>query len=188
MKLFSPITRKRVKPLLATSVLVIAAAGMAAAAGHGVAQRPSAKTMPAGLPVLVRAWNPATGELVGWMPMNRVAITLELLPGQKGTPSFDLNNAVNAHFPYRPFDAVKYGRLRVVSKTLTLEGRKWIPADEAPNIVRIHKLAFLVKDIDFGDSKWQRPTAVNPASQTGFGPGAVGGGPPLPKLAAHGRK
>ena len=124
---------------------------------------PSPSTAPQEL-LLVRAWNPETGELIGWMPLHRVAITLQQLG--EGTPSFDLNDAVAVDFPYRPKASAKYGAVHVASETASFQGRQWIPAESTPNIVYVRHLTFYVKVIDFGESQWRRSTVVNPLRQT----------------------
>jgi hypothetical protein len=148
---------------VAVCLLALAGAGLASLAGRSAAQTQSMFRIPPGELMLVRSWNPGTGELIGWMPMNRVAITLGLLPGQKHLPSFEMNSAVTVHFPYRPSAAVKYGRLPVARKTVTEDGHEYALVPIAANLVRIYKLEFYVKSIDFGDSKWRQPTAVDVA-------------------------
>lgn len=48
----------------------------------------------------MRAWDPKSGELVGWLPMHRVAITLRLIGPI--APDFDLNEAITVTLPSRP--------------------------------------------------------------------------------------
>ena len=124
---------------------------------------PGPSTAPQEL-LLVRAWNPETGELIGWMPLHRVAVTLQQLG--EGTPSFDLNEAVAADFPYRPNATPTHGGVHLASQTAIFQGRKWIPAESEPNIIRIRDFTFLLKVIEFGESKWRRSTVINPLSQT----------------------
>jgi hypothetical protein len=124
--------------------LALMALGLVAFTGKSAAQEEAAVSeVPTGLLMLVRAWEPKTGELIGWMPMHRVALTLGQLTKDQGTPTFDLNEAVTVDFPYRPKDAAKYGRLYVRQETATFQGRKWVPLEVAPNLVRIHNLIFL---------------------------------------------
>jgi hypothetical protein len=64
-----------------------------------------------------------------------------------------LDEVLTVDFPYRPKDAAKYGRLRVIQETTNFQGREWVPLEQAPNLVRIHKLTFYVKSIDFVELK-----------------------------------
>jgi hypothetical protein len=108
--------------------------------------------------LLVRAWNPETGELLGWMPFHRVAITLQRLG--EGTPGFDLNEALTVDFPYRPKASAKYAAAHVAAETANFQGRQWIPAESIPNIVYVRHIPFYVKVIDFGESNGQRPGPI----------------------------
>ena len=47
--------------------------------------------------LLVRAWDPKSGELVGWMPLHRAAITLQQVSPQP--INLDLNDAVSVKLP-----------------------------------------------------------------------------------------
>jgi hypothetical protein len=109
--------------------------------------------------LLIRAWNPKSGELVGWLPIHQVAMTME----QLGPPMarFDPNEAVTVFLPYRPKSRVKAGELCIAPSTATFQGRKWLPADRELNIVRIHNFLFYIKSIVFGDLKWRPPDSVN---------------------------
>ena len=139
--------------------------GLATFTGKSAAQEAAVTEVPTGSLMLVRAWEPKTGELIGWMPMHRVALTLRQLAKDERTPTFDLNEAVTVDFPYRPKDPVKYGRLLINHETATLQGREWTPLEQAPNLVRIHNFIFYVKSIDFVESTWRAPAAVDPVSQ-----------------------
>jgi len=140
-------------------------ARLATCVGRIPAQQQSTSEVPAGLLMLVRACEPKTGELIGWMPMHRVALTLQQLAEEKGTPTFDLNQALTVDFPYRPKDAAKYGRLLVMHETASFQGREWMPIQQTPNLVHIHKFTFYVKSIDFVESRWRRSTVVDSVSQ-----------------------
>jgi hypothetical protein len=114
--------------------------------------------------LLIRAWNPTTGELVGWMPMHRMALTLQRLGGRPA--SFDLNEAVAVRLSYRPQAAVRYGEVRAAPDALTFQGHQWLPAERDPNIVYVRGVTFYVKSMIFGDSKWRRPSAPSAVGQT----------------------
>jgi hypothetical protein len=159
-------TKKKTRSITVSAwLLALIAPGLASFTGKSAAQETAVSEVPAGLLMLVRAWEPKTGELIGWMPMHRVALTLRQLEKEEGTPTFDLNEAVTVDFPYRPKDAAKYGRLRIVHETATFEGREWMPLEKTPNLVRIHNLIFYVRSIDFVESKWRTPAVVGPVSQ-----------------------
>ncbi len=145
---------------------VVTTLGLATFTGRISAQQESTSEVPGGLLILVRAWQPKTGELIGWMPMHRVALTLQQLAKEQGTPTFDLNEALTVDFPYRPKDPAKYGRLHVMHETATFQGCDWVPVNQTPNLVRIHSFTFYVKTIDFGESKWRRATIPSPSTQT----------------------
>ena len=159
--------QKRTKGYIAMPgcLLGLTTLGLATCVGRIPAQQQSTSEVPAGLLMLVRAWEPKTGELIGWMPMHRVALTLQQLAEEKGTPTFDLNQALTVDFPYRPKDAAKYGRLLVMHETASFQGREWMPIQQTPNLVDIHKFTFYVKSIDFVESRWRRSTVVDSVSQ-----------------------
>jgi hypothetical protein len=106
--------------------------------------------------LLVRAWDPKSGELVGWLPMHRAAMTLKQVG--PGTLDFDLNEAVTIDLPYRP--SSDRDELRIAPDYATFQGQKWLPVQRDVNIVRIKKCMFYVKTIAFGNSKWR--TAARP--------------------------
>lgn len=108
--------------------------------------------------LLVRAWNPETGELLGWMPLHRVALNLQRLG--EGTLRFDQNEAVTVDFPYRPKAAIKNGAVHVATESASFQGRQWIPAESTPNIVYVRHVAFYVKEIDFAESNWRSPAPI----------------------------
>ncbi len=158
--------RKKTRSITVSAwLLALMAPGLVTFTGKSAAQEAAVSEVPTGLLMLVRAWEPKTGVLIGWMPMHRVALTLRQLAKEQGTPTFDLNEAVTVDFPYRSKDPAKYGRLRIVHETATFEGREWMPLEQTPNLVRIHNLIFYVKSIDFVESKWRTPTVVGPVSQ-----------------------
>jgi len=159
------IVKKTANSARSAFLLALMVPGLATFTGKSAAQEAVVSQVPTGSLMLVRAWEPKTGELIGWMPMHRVALTLGQLAKGQGTPAFDLNEAVTVDFPYRPKDATKYGRLRVIHETATFQGREWVPLDQAPNVGRINNLIFYVKSIDFVESRWRAPAAVSPVSQ-----------------------
>jgi len=158
-------TRTKGDVAISGYLLALTTLGLVTFTGRIRAQQESTSEVPAGLLMLVRAWEPKTGELIGWMPMHRVALTLRQLTKEEGTPTFDLNEAVTVDFPYRPKDPAKYGRVRVIHETATFQGREWMPLDQAPNLVRIHNFIFYVKSVDFFESQWRTPAVVDPVSQ-----------------------
>jgi hypothetical protein len=147
-------------------LLALMATGLTTFTGKSAAQEVAVGEVPTGSLMLVRAWEPKTGELIGWMPMHRVALTLRRLAKQEGTPTFDLNEAVTVDFPYRPKDPAKSGRLYSAQETATFQGREWMPLEQAPNLVRIHNFIFYVRSIDFVESKWRGATLPSPSTQT----------------------
>ncbi len=167
MRRLSEVTKKTRRTMVVFALsLTLLATGLATFTGKSAAQEAAASEVPTGLLMLVRSWEPKTGELNGWMPMHRVALTLRQLGKEERTPTFDLNEAVTLDFPYRPKDPVRYGRLYVRQETATFQGREWMPLEQAPNLVRIHDFIFYVRSIDFVEAKWRTSTVVSPFNQT----------------------
>jgi hypothetical protein len=106
--------------------------------------------------LLVRAWDAKSGELVGWLPMHRAAMTLKQVG--PGTPGFDLNEAVMIDLPYRPNS--DRDEVRIAPDYVSFQGQKWLPVQRDVNIVRIKKCIFYVKTIAFGNSKWRTAARV----------------------------
>ena len=141
--------------------LLCATAGMSPVLGaddRNQASLPSQQEL-----LLVRVWNPRTGELGGWMPIHRVAITLQRV----GTETLDLelNDCVSVNFPHRPAAPVKDGA-SIALGVVTFGGRQWLPLESNLNLVHIRNSTFYVKAIDFGESKWRRPAMPSVSSQT----------------------
>lgn len=113
--------------------------------------------------ILVRSWDSETGELVGWMPANHLAIVLQRL-GSRG-PRLNVNEAVTVDFPYRPGKAVERGEVRIADDVVVRQGKRWLPLDTNVNLVRVGKWVFYVKTIIFGESKWRRAAEPGPQRQ-----------------------
>ena len=99
--------------------------------------------------LLVRGWNPTTGELVAWMPTHSVAITLEWL--SRGVKGFQPNEAVTMYLPHRPYSPATDDAVAIAGGSVTFNGRKWLPVETDPNInvVRICGEFFFIKTIAF---------------------------------------
>ncbi len=108
--------------------------------------------------MLVREWNPETGELVGWLPIHRATMRLILLEHQ--TPRFDLNDAVTIDWLPRPNLSPTTGQVLVTPTPRVFEGESWVPTKRDANVVRIAKRLFLIRSIILGESKWRLPTQV----------------------------
>ncbi len=108
--------------------------------------------------LLVRAWNPRNGELIGWMPSHRAAITLQLVVGK--TPELNLNDAETMAWLPRPDSPGSGGDVRISPAPRLFEGEKWLPLKRAANLVRIRKRLFLIRAIEFGESEWRRSAGV----------------------------
>jgi hypothetical protein len=102
--------------------------------------------------LLVRAWNPTTGELVGWMPTHSLGMTLERLSGQG---NLEANEAVTMYLPHRPKSPLTDDAVSLSPDAVSFRGHKWLPVehDSNVNIVRIGKACFYIKAIEFGESK-----------------------------------
>ena len=105
--------------------------------------------------LLVREWDPKTGELIGWMPLHRIAIMLQQVSPQSLT--LDLNDAVPIKMPLRPGEFDRQA-VKIAPAPITVEGQKYIPIEREPNLVRVKKCLFYVKSIVFGESKYRNPT------------------------------
>jgi hypothetical protein len=105
--------------------------------------------------LLVRTWNPKTGELTGWMPTHRLAMTLQQLGAP--TASFDLNEAM--YFPSRPARVTDGEGVRIAPRAVSFEGRIGSPSS-ATQISCGYINFFSISTIVFGDSKWRRSAIV----------------------------
>lgn len=106
--------------------------------------------------LLVRAWDPNSGELVGWMPLHRVAITLQQVSLR--ALSLDLNDAVTIKLLGTSRGVRRIDDVSVAPEATTFQGQKWLPVEREPNLVRVKKCLFYVKSIVFGESKWRLPS------------------------------
>jgi hypothetical protein len=77
--------------------------------------------------LLVRAWNPATGELIGWLPMHRLEITLKNVAGVN--PDFKLNQAATLRWPDYLKEGFPHGTLKLATGAMTIKGYPWIPIE-----------------------------------------------------------
>jgi hypothetical protein len=103
--------------------------------------------------LLVRAWNPTTGELVGWMPAHNLAVALEQLNGK--ALKLEHNQVITMYLPRRPQSPLRDDGLSLSPDAVTFRGRKWLPLEQDPeiNIVRIDHVPFYLKAIVFDDFK-----------------------------------
>lgn len=109
-----------------------------------------------GILMLVRQWDPGTGDLVGWLPTHCAAMRLTILGDRK--PAFDLNEPVTIEWlPRREPDYDKK-QVFISPEPRVFEGERWVPAKHDGNVVRIAKHLFLIRSIIFGDSQWRRAT------------------------------
>jgi hypothetical protein len=108
--------------------------------------------------MLVREWDPKTGDLVGWLPVHRAAIRLTSLDTTQ--LNFDLNEAVTIRWIPRPKAYSNTGELRVSPEPRVFEGEGWLPVKRDSNVVRVAKHLFLIREIFLGDSKWRHASQV----------------------------
>ncbi len=106
-----------------------------------------------GVLLLVRGWDPKSGQLVGWMPMHGAAITLQSIDLEP--LNFNLNESVVMKMPYRPGALTERNEVRIAPEAKNFEGRKWLPVIREVNLVRIRKSFFYVKSIVFDETKWR---------------------------------
>ncbi len=140
--------------LVAMSAL--AAAGAEAAIGRGGELQPEASTTL----MLVREWNPESGTLVGWLPIHRAALHLRLLDAMPA-PQLDLNDAVQVSWLPQRGVGPAAGHVAVSPEPRSFEGEAWLPVRRDANLVRIAKRLFLIRAIEFGESKWRLPTTFS---------------------------
>jgi hypothetical protein len=108
--------------------------------------------------MLVREWDPKTGELVGWLPIHRAAIRLTILDDR--TLRFDLNDAVTIEWLARSKLIPPFAQVVISPEPRLFEGERWLPVKRDGNVVRIARRLFLIRSIILGESKWRLPTAV----------------------------
>ena len=97
--------------------------------------------------LLIRNWDPKSGQLVGWMPTHGVEINLEQLGGPPA--KFESNEGVTVVFPRRPRAPIVNGEVRVAPEAVTFQGRRWLPIERELNIVKVRDFLFYVKSIVF---------------------------------------
>ncbi len=124
--------------------------------------------------MLVREWNPESGTLIGWLPMHRATMQVQLL-ANSSPPHFDLNQAVKVVWPLRQGLGSRTDQVFVSPEPRSFEGKLWLPVKRDINRVRIAGCDFLIRKIILGESKWQTPTR---ASTTASGPGRNDTGQP----------
>ncbi len=108
--------------------------------------------------MLVREWDPKSGELVGWLPIHRAAMRLTVLDDR--TLRFDLNEAVTIEWLAHSKLNTANGQVVVSPEPRVFEGQRWLPVKRDGNVVRIAKRLFLIRSIILGESKWRLPTPV----------------------------
>ena len=103
--------------------------------------------------LLVRAWNPTTGELVAWMPAHNLGVALEELNGE--AIKLEHNQVITMYLPRRPQSPLRDDGLSLSRDAVTFRGRKWLPLERDPeiNIVRIENVPFYIKAIVFDEFK-----------------------------------
>ena len=147
-------------PVLVAAILLL---GPGKALGFQAAGQPASGQAPFfkgenGTLLLVRAWNPRNGELIGWMPIHRAAITLQLVAGKP--PELNLNDAETMAWLPRADSPASGGDARISPAPRLFKGEKWLPLKRAANLVRIRKRLFLIRAIEFGESEWRRSAGV----------------------------
>ena len=108
--------------------------------------------------MLVREWDPKTGDLVGWLPVHRAAIRLASLDQTR--PKFDLNEAVTIQWLPRPRAHPGANQVFVSPEPRVFEGERWLPVKRDGNVVRVANCRFLIREIILGESKWRRSSQV----------------------------
>lgn len=112
--------------------------------------------------LLVRDWNPRSGELVGWMPMHSAMIKLQILTPPP--PKLEVNEAVKLFLPRERRGTRDGGEIQIAPDAVVFDGRRWLPVERETNIARIRKSLFYVKTVTFGDST-RRPRSTSAAEK-----------------------
>jgi hypothetical protein len=116
--------------------------------------------------MLVREWDPKTGELIGWLPVHSTVIRLTIL--EKTQPKFDVDQAVTIQWLPRPQVYPKTGQVLISPEPRVFEGERWLPVRRDSNVVRVARRLFLVQGIILGETKGESTGGVPP--QFGFLP------------------
>jgi hypothetical protein len=101
--------------------------------------------------MLVRSWDPKSGELIAWMPSHSASMTLKMVEGQD-PPDLQVDSAVRAQLPLRPKNR-EVNLVRAAPESRRFDDREWVPVTRDPNLVHISKTLFYIRSIDFSD-KW----------------------------------
>jgi len=136
---------------LLAAVFAVIAGGAQGLGGEREAQPGASDTL-----MLVRDWDPASGLLIGWLPVHNAAIQLELLV-KSPAPHFDADEAVYLVWPRRLNYNPQKAQLLISPAPRTFEGQSWLPATRDPNLVLIGKSLYLIRKIILGESKWRAP-------------------------------
>ena len=108
--------------------------------------------------MLVREWNPRTGELIGWLPNHRIAMSFQLV-GFKKEAAFDPNEAVSIIWMKREgSEPGSAGDVHISPPVREFDGQKWLPLARDANMVRIKNNLFLIDQIIFEGSSYSRAT------------------------------
>jgi len=143
-------------------VLVLAFFAVIAEGAQPRANRESDPSAGAGNTLmLVREWDPENGTLVGWLPIHRAAIQLELVDKRMPAPQLGPNDAVQVSWLPQRGVVPAAGHLAVSPEPRSFEGEAWLPVLRDANLVRIVKRLFLIRAIEFGESKWRLPTTFS---------------------------
>jgi len=113
--------------------------------------KPDAETI-----MVVREWNPNTGELIGWLPTYKDTLGLSILDSH--VPIIKLNEAVNVKWVDHPKECRAAGQKTLPGSARDGGSERWLLA-KCDNVVRIARHLFLVRTVIFGESGWHEPNA-----------------------------
>ncbi len=110
--------------------------------------------------MLVRAWNPRTGMLIGWLPNHNMAMGFELVDKKKAL-RFDPNEALTITWIKQDRgESDPSGDLQLSPNAREIEGQEWLPAQRDPNVVKIKKALFVINQIILDSVSYSRAAKV----------------------------
>lgn len=109
--------------------------------------------------MLVREWNAGSGVLIGWLPTHRIAMGFRII-GHQPNADFIANEAVSIIWTKRKSTLGGIGDIHISPAPREFEGKEWLPLMRDANVVRIKHHLFLINQIIFEGSQYERATKL----------------------------